>query len=72
MTNATPVSKVEGIRVTSDHLRGTIAEELAGQVPAFAGDSNELLEFRGIYQQDDRETRLEQFDEADVDASLHV
>jgi len=30
VTDDTPVSKVEGIKVTSDYLRGMIAEELAG------------------------------------------
>ena len=59
MTNDVPVSKVEGIKVTSDHLRGTIAEELAAGVPVFSNDSYELLKFHGIYQQDDRDVRTE-------------
>ena len=41
VTDNTPVSKVEGIKVTSDYLRGTIAEELAGDVPVFSSDSYE-------------------------------
>ena len=59
MTDDTPVSKVEGIKVTSDYLRGTIAEELAGDAPVFSSDSYELLKFHGIYQQDDRDVRAE-------------
>ena len=59
MTDDTPVSKVEGIKVTSDYLRGTIAEELAGDAPVFSNDSYELLKFHGIYQQDDRSVRAE-------------
>ena len=59
VTADAPVSKVEGIKFTSDHLRGTIAEELAGDAPAFSSDSYELLKFHGIYQQDDRDVRAE-------------
>ena len=33
VTDNTPVFKVEGIKFTSDYLRGTIAEELAGVGP---------------------------------------
>jgi len=59
MTDNTPVSKVEGIKAASDHLRGRIAEELAGEVPVFSSESLELLKFHGIYQQDDRDVRSE-------------
>lgn len=59
MTDDTPVSKVEGIKVTSDYLRGTIAEELVGDPPVFSSDSYELLKFHGIYQQDDLDVRAE-------------
>ena len=59
MTDDTPASEVEGIKVTSDYLRGTIAEELAGDAPVFSSDSYELLKFHGIYQQDDRDVRAE-------------
>ena len=47
MTDDTPVSKVEGTNVTSDYLRGTIAEELAGDAPLFSSDTYELLKSIG-------------------------
>lgn len=59
MTDGSPVSKVEGIKVASSHLRGTIAEDLTGDSPVFSSDSHVLLEFHGIYQQDDRDVRTE-------------
>jgi len=59
MTGDTPASKVEGIKVASNYLRGTIAEELAGDSPVFSSDSHDLLKFHGIYQQNDRDVRAE-------------
>jgi sulfite reductase (ferredoxin) len=50
-------SKVELAKVTSDHLRGSIAEELRQPNAAFSGSSYLLLKFHGTYQQDNRDTR---------------
>lgn len=52
-------SKNESIKFNSDHLRGRIGEELADDEPAFSDDSEQLLKFHGIYQQDDRDRRKE-------------
>jgi sulfite reductase (ferredoxin) len=57
-TGAEP-SKVERIKEASDHLRGTIAQELAEETPAFREESVQLLKFHGVYQQDDRDRRKE-------------
>jgi len=55
----TDVSKVEGIKAASKQLRGTIGEELSDGTPAFSPESQQLLRFHGIYQQDDRDVRTE-------------
>jgi sulfite reductase beta subunit-like hemoprotein len=55
----TAVSKVEAIKATSNHLRGTIGEELSDGTPAFSPECQQLLRFHGIYQQDDRDVRTE-------------
>jgi sulfite reductase (ferredoxin) len=52
-------SKNESIKATSNHLRGLIKDELAEGTPAFSDDSEQLLKFHGIYQQDDRDKRKE-------------
>jgi sulfite reductase (ferredoxin) len=51
------MSTPEAIKAASQHLRGTIAAELAAEDPAFGHDSIVLLKFHGIYQQDDRDQR---------------
>lgn len=51
------LSKVEGIKVGSNYLRGTIADELAGQTASFTGENVQLLKFHGTYQQDHRDHR---------------
>jgi sulfite reductase (ferredoxin) len=53
------LSRNETIKATSNHLRGLIKEELLEDTPAFADDSEQLLKFHGIYQQDDRDRRKE-------------
>ncbi|MDQ6784716.1 MAG: NADPH-dependent assimilatory sulfite reductase hemoprotein subunit [Actinomycetota bacterium] len=55
----TAVSKMEGIKAASNQLRGTIGEELSDGTPAFSPESQQLLRFHGIYQQDDRDVRTE-------------
>ena len=52
-------SKNESIKAASNHLRGLIKEELIEDTPTFGDDSEQLLKFHGIYQQDDRDRRKE-------------
>jgi sulfite reductase (ferredoxin) len=47
----------EDIKLASNHLRGTLAEDLAADGATFGGDNTVLLKFHGIYQQDDRDVR---------------
>ena len=57
-------SKVEGIKASSDYLRGTILEGLAdNSTGAIAADDTQLTKFHGIYQQDDRDLRKERMRE---------
>ena len=53
------LSRNESIKAASNHLRGLIKEELVEDTPAFTDDSEQLLKFHGIYQQDDRDRRKE-------------
>jgi sulfite reductase (ferredoxin) len=55
----TGLSKNESIKAASRHLRGRIAEELDGDAPAFTDETEQLLKFHGMYQQDDRDKRKE-------------
>lgn len=50
-------SKVEHIKVTSDYLRGQIAEELQEETSRFSEDQVQLMKFHGVYQQEDRDAR---------------
>ncbi len=52
-------SKNESIKANSNHIRGRIREELDVETPAFTEESEQLLKFHGIYQQDDRDKRKE-------------
>ena len=52
-------SKNESIKASSNHLRGLIKDELVEDTPVFSDDSEQLLKFHGIYQQDDRDRRKE-------------
>jgi sulfite reductase (ferredoxin) len=53
-------SKLEHIKINSNQLAGTIAEELADDdVAAFSADNAQLLKFHGIYAQDNRDVRRE-------------
>jgi sulfite reductase (ferredoxin) len=53
------VSSNESIKANSNYLRGLIKEELVDDTPAFTEDSEQLLKFHGVYQQDDRDRRKE-------------
>jgi sulfite reductase (ferredoxin) len=48
-----------GIKAASNQLRGTIGEDLSDGTPAFSPESQQLLRFHGVYQQDDRDVRTE-------------
>ena len=52
-------SRNETIKAKSDHLRGTIGAELTADTPEFSDESEQLLKFHGVYQQDDRDRRKE-------------
>jgi sulfite reductase (ferredoxin) len=52
-------SKVEVAKKNSRHLRGDIAETLASGAAHFSADDAQVLKHHGVYQQDDRDTRLE-------------
>ncbi|MHB8901106.1 MAG: NADPH-dependent assimilatory sulfite reductase hemoprotein subunit [Thermoguttaceae bacterium] len=57
MSDPSKLSPVEAIKVQSNYLRGTIAEELANDEPAFGKDSEQLVKHHGFYQQHDRDRR---------------
>jgi len=51
-------SKVEKAKQKSHHLRGTIKDVLRSDQTTFEHDDMQLLKFHGIYQQEDRDSRL--------------
>ncbi|MAT15839.1 MAG: NADPH-dependent assimilatory sulfite reductase hemoprotein subunit [Planctomyces sp.] len=51
------LSKLEQLKLESRQLRGTIAEELTNDDPAFSEGSIQLLKHHGTYQQDNRDER---------------
>src|SRR5207245_4254055 len=55
--------KNEALKAGSRQLRGTIAQELAADLPAgqkpFGDQSEQLIKFHGSYQQDNRDLRHE-------------
>ncbi|MDR1282307.1 MAG: NADPH-dependent assimilatory sulfite reductase hemoprotein subunit [Opitutaceae bacterium] len=54
-----PLSANEGIKLASNYLRGTIAEDvLDTSTGAFTPDNAQLIKFHGFYEQDDRDQRL--------------
>jgi sulfite reductase (ferredoxin) len=57
MSEAGKPSHVEELKVGSQQLRGTIAQELFAPVDHFEADSVHLLKNHGLYQQDDRDER---------------
>ncbi|MCA9042537.1 MAG: NADPH-dependent assimilatory sulfite reductase hemoprotein subunit, partial [Planctomycetaceae bacterium] len=57
MSEEVKLSKLEQLKLDSRQLRGTIAEELANDEPAFSGDAIQLLKHHGSYQQDNRDER---------------
>jgi len=60
--NANPpsLSKVEGIKETSNYLRGTLIASLEDRsTGAISDDDTTVSKFHGIYQQDNRDDRIE-------------
>jgi sulfite reductase (ferredoxin) len=51
------LSKVEGLKLASDYLRGQILSDLTAPGGSISEESSTLLKFHGSYQQDDRDTR---------------
>ncbi|MDP4535974.1 assimilatory sulfite reductase (NADPH) hemoprotein subunit [Alkalimonas collagenimarina] len=50
----------ERLKAESDHLRGTITQDLKDEITGgFNGDNFMLIRFHGMYQQDDRDIRAE-------------
>ena len=59
------LSDAERMKLESNYLRGTIAEDLNdGLTGGFKGDNFLLIRFHGMYQQDDRDIRAERRPEA--------
>lgn len=52
-------SPVETAKIQSQHLRGTLPEELAESTDSFTKDNVQVLKHHGIYQQDDRDARAQ-------------
>ena len=55
MSEEKELSKVEHIKANSNHLRGTILEELQNGNDHFCEDNVQILKFHGMYQQKDRD-----------------
>src|SRR5260370_14028584 len=53
------MSENERIKASSNHLRGSIADELREDTTHFRDENGVILTFHGIYQQDDRDPRKE-------------
>jgi sulfite reductase (ferredoxin) len=54
---APKLSKVEHLKIASNHLRGPVDTELQNDLDHFTEDGYQILKFHGIYQQDDRDLR---------------
>ncbi|WP_165088905.1 assimilatory sulfite reductase (NADPH) hemoprotein subunit [Neisseria yangbaofengii] len=59
-----PLADNERLKGQSQHLRGTIADDLKdGMTGGFNGDNFQLIRFHGMYEQDDRDIRAERTDQ---------
>ncbi len=59
-----PLADNERLKDQSQHLRGTIADDLKdGMTGGFNGDNFQLIRFHGMYEQDDRDIRAERTDQ---------
>jgi sulfite reductase (ferredoxin) len=52
-------SKVEGIKIASEYLRGPLAEEVRNEADHISEEAASILKFHGSYQQDDRDLRTQ-------------
>ncbi|MBX6315706.1 MAG: NADPH-dependent assimilatory sulfite reductase hemoprotein subunit [Isosphaeraceae bacterium] len=52
-------SKVEVVKIGSQYLRGTLAEEFRSEASHISEDAASVLKFHGSYQQDDRDLRAQ-------------
>jgi sulfite reductase (ferredoxin) len=52
-------SKVEALKIASQYLRGSLADEVAADGPAISEEAATVLKFHGSYQQDDRDLRAQ-------------
>jgi sulfite reductase (ferredoxin) len=55
--SAENLSRVDKLKIASNYLRGTIAEQIADGSDEFTKDNADLLKHFGTYQQDDRDAR---------------
>ena len=58
MSDTPKQSPVEEIKIASNYLRGSIAQELQADSDHFGKEDSQLLKFHGTYQQDNREQRV--------------
>lgn len=56
---AEKLSPIDKLKIASNYLRGTIADEIASGCDEFNKDNANLLKHFGTYQQDDRDTRAQ-------------
>ncbi|QCI23946.1 assimilatory sulfite reductase (NADPH) hemoprotein subunit [Buchnera aphidicola (Macrosiphoniella sanborni)] len=58
------LTDAERIKENSNYLRGTIVDDLKNEITnGFIGDNFSLIRFHGMYQQDDRDLRLERHEQ---------
>lgn len=58
------LTDAERIKKNSNYLRGTIVDDLKNEITnGFTGDNFSLIRFHGMYQQDDRDLRLERIEQ---------
>lgn len=57
-SEAASLSSTERVKLASNHLRGSLRENLNADIPSFDDDDAVLLKFHGVYQQDDRDKRV--------------
>lgn len=58
-TGTAKPSKVEGIKIASEYLKGSLLVEATNGLDHFTDDAGVVLKFHGSYQQDDRDLRTE-------------
>ncbi|WAI11616.1 MAG: assimilatory sulfite reductase (NADPH) hemoprotein subunit [Buchnera aphidicola (Macrosiphum albifrons)] len=58
------LTDAERIKKNSNYLRGTIIDDLKNEITnGFSGDNFSLIRFHGMYQQDDRDLRVERHEQ---------